>query len=150
MLRMKSILWFVFFQNSFTWSESARCLNMLSVSEREKTANVWLTAKGSPPRGPLIRKKQGYWRRDTTAERAIIVPYSFPKCAGGNLHRQWVTSEARGDTQKKMSLITQTFSYEAKLRSLLFMYETYSLTLLLYSGTPILRGTKNKFWNRFR
>lgn len=39
-------------------------------------------------RGPLLRVKMGNWSRDTTADKAITSPKSFPKCSEGNLERE--------------------------------------------------------------
>lgn len=47
-----------------------------------------LTKKGSPPRAPLTRAKQGYCSRETTADMDIIRPYSFPKWQAGKLREK--------------------------------------------------------------
>lgn len=47
-----------------------------------------LTYKGSPPRGPFTRAKQGYCSRENTADRAMTRPNSFPKWHPGKLHKR--------------------------------------------------------------
>lgn len=56
--------------------------------EKEEMGSFWfllLTYSGSPFRAPFTRAKQGYWSTPKTADRARIIPYSFPKWHDGKL-----------------------------------------------------------------
>lgn len=59
---------------------------------------VLLTYRGSPPRAPFTRAKQGYWSTAKMADRARTTPYSFPKWHDGKLHAQ---TEGSGGKPRK-------------------------------------------------
>lgn len=53
--------------------------------EKERRGVFLLTYRGSPFRAPFTRAKQGYCSTAKTADRARIIPYSFPKWHDGKL-----------------------------------------------------------------
>lgn len=85
-----------------------------------------------------MREKQGYCRTDSSAERAITVPYSFPKCAGGNLDRHsGVQQKKIKGPQKELLHVHVSIRFLSEgsvfVVCVLSFHEIYSLTLLLYS-----------------
>ena len=68
--------------------EQSKCSN-LDLKLYHQTV---LTYKGSPSRA-FTRAKQGYCSRENTADRAMIIPYSFPKWHDGKLHSHTTTGD---------------------------------------------------------
>lgn len=69
--------------------------------KKERRGVFLLTYRGSPFRAPFTRAKQGYWSTEKMADRARIIPYSFPKWHDGKLqaHRE----ESDGNPQNKIN-----------------------------------------------